>query len=158
MYVLFRARQLLGSVPALIALVLIALGIQSQTLKVEPVYDESAVELALVEPEPEVEPRRGLQARGRVAELDGPAARLDVDGSPQRTGPPVDDDFLQAEGRRRRRGREPVGVDDDDAAVRREPEPPVGTDRAGRLLPARESPHDDPFRAPRPRDAASPQC
>jgi len=56
MYVLFRARQLLGSVPALIALVLIALGIQSQTLKVEPKYDESAVELALVEPEPEVIP------------------------------------------------------------------------------------------------------
>ena len=57
MYVLFRARQLLGSVPALIALVLIALGIQSQTLKVEPVYDESAVELALVEPEPEAIPQ-----------------------------------------------------------------------------------------------------
>ena len=56
MYALFRARRLLGSVPALIALVLIALGIQSQTLKVEPVYDESAVELALVEPEPEVVP------------------------------------------------------------------------------------------------------
>lgn len=56
MYILFRARQLLGSVPALIALVLIALGIQFQTLKVEPVYDESAVELALVEPEPEVLP------------------------------------------------------------------------------------------------------
>ena len=56
MYVLFRVRQLLGSVPAVIALVLIALGIQSQTLKVEPVYDESAVELALVEPEPEPEP------------------------------------------------------------------------------------------------------
>ncbi|NWA38719.1 energy transducer TonB [Pseudomonas reactans] len=56
MYVLFRARQLLGSVPALIALVLIALGIQSQILKVEPVYDESAVEFALVEPEPEVIP------------------------------------------------------------------------------------------------------
>ena len=56
MYVLFRARQLLGSVPAVIALVLIALGIQSQTLKVEPVYDESAVELALVEPEPQVIP------------------------------------------------------------------------------------------------------
>jgi len=56
MYVLFRARRLLGSVPALIALVLIAVGIQSQTLKVEPVYDESAVELALVEPEPEVVP------------------------------------------------------------------------------------------------------
>jgi periplasmic protein TonB len=56
MYVLFRARQLLGSVPAVIALVLIAMGIQSQTLKVEPVYDESTVELALVEPEPEVVP------------------------------------------------------------------------------------------------------
>ena len=56
MYVLFRVRQLLGSVPAVIALVLIAMGIQSQTLKVEPVYDESAVELALVDPEPEPEP------------------------------------------------------------------------------------------------------
>ncbi|QTT88914.1 energy transducer TonB family protein [Pseudomonas chlororaphis] len=56
MYALFRARQLLGSVPALIALVLIALGIQSQTLKVQPVYDESAVEIALVEPEPQVVP------------------------------------------------------------------------------------------------------
>lgn len=61
MYVLFRARQLLGSVPAVIALVLIALGIQSQTLKVEPVYDESAVELALVEPEPEVVPEPVVQ-------------------------------------------------------------------------------------------------
>jgi protein TonB len=61
MYVLFRARQLLGSVPAVIALVLIALGIQSQTLKVEPVYDESAVELALVEPEPEVVPEPLVQ-------------------------------------------------------------------------------------------------
>jgi len=56
MYALFRARQLLGSVPALIALVLIALGIQSQTLKVQPVYDESAVEIALVEPEPQALP------------------------------------------------------------------------------------------------------
>lgn len=56
MYALFRARQLLGSVPALIALVLIALGLQSQTLKVQPVYDESAVEIALVEPEPQVAP------------------------------------------------------------------------------------------------------
>ncbi|MFL1546297.1 energy transducer TonB [Pseudomonas sp. O39] len=56
MYVLFRTRRLLGSVPALIALVLIALGIQSQPLKIQPQYDESAVELALVEPEPEVVP------------------------------------------------------------------------------------------------------
>src|SRR5450830_39545 len=57
MYVLFRARWLLGSVPALIALVLSALGMQSQPLKVEPVDDESAVELALVEPVPEVAPQ-----------------------------------------------------------------------------------------------------
>lgn len=57
MYLLFRVRQWLGSVPALVALVLIALGIQSQTLKVEPVYDESAVELALVEPEPQAVPQ-----------------------------------------------------------------------------------------------------
>ena len=56
MYALFRARRLLGSVPALIALVLIALGIQSQPLKIQPQYDESTVELALVEPEPEVVP------------------------------------------------------------------------------------------------------
>lgn len=56
MYVLFRARRLLGSVPALIALVLIALGTHSQPLKIEPTYDESAVELALVEPEPEQVP------------------------------------------------------------------------------------------------------
>jgi len=56
MYVLFRVRQWLGSVPAIVALVLIAMGIQSQPLKVQPVYDESAVELALVEPEPEPEP------------------------------------------------------------------------------------------------------
>ncbi|NWB90533.1 energy transducer TonB family protein [Pseudomonas agarici] len=55
MYILFRVRQLLGSVPAIVALVLIAMSIQSQPLKVQPVYDESAVELALVEPEPEPE-------------------------------------------------------------------------------------------------------
>src|SRR5471030_364950 len=56
MYVLFRMRQLVGGLPALIALVLIVIGIQTRPLKVEPVYDEAAVELALVEPEPEVTP------------------------------------------------------------------------------------------------------
>ncbi|MDY7534613.1 energy transducer TonB [Pseudomonas sp. Bout1] len=61
MYALFRARRLLGSVPALIALVLIALGIQSQPLKIQPTYDESAVELALVEPEPEVVPEPAVE-------------------------------------------------------------------------------------------------
>ncbi|UII73296.1 energy transducer TonB [Pseudomonas sp. HN11] len=81
MYVLFRARQLLGSVPALIALVLIALVIQSQTLKVEPVYDESAVELALVEPEPEVIPEP-------VVEQEPPPVIEDEEAEPAPPPPP----------------------------------------------------------------------
>ncbi|MDR6577937.1 energy transducer TonB [Pseudomonas fluorescens] len=81
MYVLFRARQLLGSVPALIALVLIALGIQSQTLKVEPVYDESAVELALVEPEPEVVPEP-------VVEQEPPPPVIEDEEAPPAPPPP----------------------------------------------------------------------
>ncbi|WP_168232882.1 energy transducer TonB family protein [Pseudomonas veronii] len=81
MYVLFRARQLLGSVPALIALVLIALGIQSQTLKVEPVYDESAVELALVEPEPEVVPEP-------VVEQEPPPPVIEDEEAPPPPPPP----------------------------------------------------------------------
>jgi protein TonB len=81
MYVLFRARQLLGSVPALIALVLIALGIQSQTLKVEPVYDESAVELALVEPEPEVIP-------GPVVEQEPPPQVIEEEEAAPAPPPP----------------------------------------------------------------------
>ncbi|MGE1155623.1 energy transducer TonB family protein [Pseudomonas kitaguniensis] len=81
MYVLFRARQLLGSVPALIALVLIAMGIQSQTLKVEPVYDESAVELALVEPEPEVVPQP-------VVEQEPPPPVIESEEAEPATPPP----------------------------------------------------------------------
>ena len=54
MYVLFRIRQWLGGLPALLALIAIVMGMQTRPLKVEPVYDESAVELALVEPEPTV--------------------------------------------------------------------------------------------------------
>ncbi len=81
MYVLFRARQLLGSVPALIALVLIALGIQSQTLKAEPVYDESAVELALVEPEPEVVPEP-------VVEQEPPPPVIEDEEAPPAPPPP----------------------------------------------------------------------
>ncbi|UZS73598.1 energy transducer TonB [Pseudomonas syringae] len=52
MYFLFRVRQWLGGLPALVALVAIVIGVQTRPLKMEPVYDESAVELALVEPEP----------------------------------------------------------------------------------------------------------
>jgi protein TonB len=82
MYALFRARQWLGSVPAVIALVLIALGIQSQTLKVEPVYDESAVELALVEPEPEVLPQPA------VAQEPPPPVTEDEEAEPAPPPPP----------------------------------------------------------------------
>ncbi|EPM91349.1 tonB domain protein, partial [Pseudomonas syringae pv. actinidiae ICMP 18804] len=52
MYTLFRMRQWLGGLPALVALIAIVIGVQTRPLKMEPVYDESAVELALVEPEP----------------------------------------------------------------------------------------------------------
>ncbi|WP_287812286.1 energy transducer TonB [Pseudomonas sp.] len=58
MYAFYRARQWLGGLPALAALVIIVIGVRTEPLKIEPTYDESAVELALVEPEPEkpVEP------------------------------------------------------------------------------------------------------
>ncbi|QVX14128.1 energy transducer TonB [Pseudomonas congelans] len=57
MYFLFRVRQWLGGLPALVALIAIVIGVQTRPLKMEPVYDESAVELALIEPEqPEPEP------------------------------------------------------------------------------------------------------
>ncbi|WAH61320.1 energy transducer TonB [Pseudomonas silvicola] len=53
MYAFYRARQWLGGLPALAALVIIVVGVRTEPLKIEPTYDESAVELALVEPEPE---------------------------------------------------------------------------------------------------------
>lgn len=58
LYAFYRARQWLGGLPALAALVIIVIGVRTEPLKIEPTYDESAVELALVEPEPEkpVEP------------------------------------------------------------------------------------------------------
>lgn len=52
MYFLFRVRQWLGGLPALVALIAIVIGVQTRPLEMEPVYDESAVELALIEPEP----------------------------------------------------------------------------------------------------------
>lgn len=51
MYALFRVRKWLGGLPALLALIAIVIGVQTRPLKMEPVYDESAVELALIEPE-----------------------------------------------------------------------------------------------------------
>ncbi|WP_457363601.1 energy transducer TonB family protein [Pseudomonas sp. TE3610] len=57
MYALYRARQWLGGAPALAALVIILIGVRTAPLKIEPTYDEAAVELALVEPEPEQPPQ-----------------------------------------------------------------------------------------------------
>ncbi len=57
LYALYRARQWLGGAPALAALVIILIGVRTAPLKIEPTYDESAVELALVEPEPEQPPQ-----------------------------------------------------------------------------------------------------
>lgn len=77
MYFLFRVRQWLGGLPALVALIAIVIGVQTRPLKMEPVYDESAVELALVEPEqPAAEP---------VVQPEAPAVQPDEPPPP----PPV---------------------------------------------------------------------
>jgi protein TonB len=77
MYFLFRVRQWLGGLPALVALIAIVIGVQTRPLKMEPVYDESAVELALVEPEqPATEP---------VVQPEAPAVQPDEPPPP----PPV---------------------------------------------------------------------
>ncbi len=57
LYALYRARQWLGGAPALAALVIILIGVRTAPLKIDPTYDESAVALALVEPEPEQPPQ-----------------------------------------------------------------------------------------------------
>lgn len=51
LYLLYRSRQWLGGVPAVAAIAAILVTLQTEPLKIKPVYDESAVELALVEPE-----------------------------------------------------------------------------------------------------------
>lgn len=56
LYALYRSRQWLGGVPALLAAAAFLLALRSEPLKIQPVYDESAVELALVQPEPEAPP------------------------------------------------------------------------------------------------------
>lgn len=52
LYFLYRCRQWLGAIPAVAAVAAILITLRTEPLKIEPVYDESAVELALVEPEP----------------------------------------------------------------------------------------------------------
>ncbi|MBJ9975517.1 energy transducer TonB [Pseudomonas sp. S75] len=56
LYFLYRGRQWLGALPAVAALAAIVLAVNTKPLNIEPVYDESAVEVALVEPTPPSEP------------------------------------------------------------------------------------------------------
>lgn len=56
LYAFYRSRQWLGGAPALLAVAAFWLTLRGEPLKIQPVYDASAVELALVEPEPEPAP------------------------------------------------------------------------------------------------------
>ncbi|WP_426198559.1 energy transducer TonB family protein [Pseudomonas sp. DC3200b2] len=56
LYLLYRNRQWLGAMPAAIAVAASLMVLRTTPLKIEPVYDESAVQLAMVEPEPVSEP------------------------------------------------------------------------------------------------------
>ncbi|KPY30568.1 energy transducer TonB family protein [Pseudomonas syringae] len=77
MYFLFRVRQWLGGLPALVALIAIVIGVQTRPLKMEPVYDESAVELALIEPEPPA-PEPVVQPEAPAVQPDEPPPPLPV--------------------------------------------------------------------------------
>lgn len=56
LYYFYRARQGFGAMPAIIAGVLVLTVANTQPLKLEPHYDERAVEIALVAPEPSPAP------------------------------------------------------------------------------------------------------
>ena len=53
MYLLYRSRHLFSWLPALIVAGCVLFASQQAALKIQPRYDETAMELALVEPEPE---------------------------------------------------------------------------------------------------------
>lgn len=53
LYALYRRRQWLGMVPAMLVAAALGLALNSQPLKIQPRYDESALELALLQPEPQ---------------------------------------------------------------------------------------------------------
>lgn len=55
LYHLYRNRQWLAGVPAVAAIATILVTLRTEPLKIEPVYDESTVALALVDPEPPAE-------------------------------------------------------------------------------------------------------
>lgn len=57
MYLLYRSRHLFSWLPALIVVGCVLFASQQAALKIQPRYDETAMELALVEPEPAPEPQ-----------------------------------------------------------------------------------------------------
>ncbi|BEL92669.1 energy transducer TonB [Serratia marcescens] len=57
MYLLYRSRHLFSWLPALIVAGCLLFASQQAALKIQPRYDETAIELALVEPEPAPEPQ-----------------------------------------------------------------------------------------------------
>jgi len=56
MYLLYRSRHLFSWLPALIVAGCVLFASQQAALKIQPRYDETAMELALVEPEPQPQP------------------------------------------------------------------------------------------------------
>ncbi|CAI2068123.1 transport protein TonB [Serratia ficaria] len=57
MYLLYRSRHLFSWLPALIVVGCLLFASRQAALKIQPHYDETAIELALVEPEPAPEPQ-----------------------------------------------------------------------------------------------------
>ena len=57
MYLLYRSRHLFSWLPALIVAGCLLFASQQAALKIQPRYDETAIELVLVEPEPAPEPQ-----------------------------------------------------------------------------------------------------
>ncbi|CAI1783445.1 energy transducer TonB family protein [Serratia proteamaculans] len=56
MYLLYRSRHLFSWLPALIVAACVLFASQQAALKIQPRYDETTMELALVEPDPEPQP------------------------------------------------------------------------------------------------------
>ncbi|WP_256814422.1 MULTISPECIES: energy transducer TonB [unclassified Serratia (in: enterobacteria)] len=68
MYLLYRSRHLFSWLPALIVAGCVLFASQQAALKIQPRYDETAMELALVEPEPEPLPEPVVPAPEPIVE------------------------------------------------------------------------------------------
>ncbi|MDU4175367.1 MAG: energy transducer TonB [Serratia liquefaciens] len=68
MYLLYRSRHLFSWLPALIVAGCVLFASQQVALKIQPRYDETAMELALVEPEPEPLPEPVVPAPEPIVE------------------------------------------------------------------------------------------